>query len=59
MGLVRFNAVKMATTAPMKNDIKIMMPIDPKISSSIFFKIKDFIIFHLVGFLKTSFIIMA
>jgi hypothetical protein len=57
-GLVILSAVWIETTPPMKKEIKMMMPRDPYMSSSISLRIKDFIIRHLVGFLKTSRIII-
>ncbi|VXB18584.1 hypothetical protein MARI151_10736 [Maribacter litoralis] len=58
-GLVRLSAVCMATTAPIKKEINMMIPKELKISSSISLNIRDLIILHFVGFLKTSRIIMA
>ena len=56
-GLVRFRAVCMATTPPIKNEINATMPNEPIIRSSISLKMSGFITDHLVGLLKTSFII--
>ncbi len=53
-GLFRFKAVCMVTTPPIKKAIKMIIPREPNINSSISFKIRDLMIGHLVGFLNTS-----
>jgi hypothetical protein len=54
-GLVKFNAVCIATTPPTKKEIKETIPREPIIKSSISLRIRPFITDHLVGLLKISF----
>src|SRR5690606_30553445 len=54
LGLFKFKAVCMVTTAPMKNDKKATMPSEPIINSSISLKIRFFIRRHFVGRRKIS-----
>src|SRR5690606_23450567 len=53
-GLVRFRAVCMVTTAPIKKETKTMIPMEPYINSAISLRIKDLRIGYFVGFLNTS-----
>ena len=54
IGLFKFKAVCMVTTAPMKNDKKATIPNEPMINSSTSLKIRFFMIRHFVGRLKIS-----
>src|SRR5690606_41118842 len=54
IGLFKFRAVCMVTTAPMKNDKKATIPKEPIINSSISLKIRFFIMRHFVGLRKIS-----
>src|SRR5690606_13611998 len=54
IGLFRFKAVCMVTTAPIKNDKKATIPSEPIISSSISLKIRFLMIRHFVGLRKIS-----
>src|SRR5690606_39679144 len=58
IGLFKFKAVCMVTTAPMKNDKNATIPKEPIINSSISLKIRFLIIRHFVGRRKISPIIM-
>jgi hypothetical protein len=53
-GEVRLRAVCMVTTPPIKKEMKIMIPKELKINSSISLRMRPFITLHFVGFLKIS-----